>query len=532
MTYTFSPGLWSPQLYSLERSTDLIARGRDTCIYGPTGGGKTTVAIELFRWADDRQWSTAFYTNRKLLTDQTAKRFNEAGLDYGVRAADFEHDCNPQSPHQICSAPTEHSRVVQRVSMAIHPADLVVIDEVHMQSADTMQNLIRLHKEAGAKAIVGLTATPIGVNHLFDELVISGRLADYRACGALVPAMVKCIEQPDMRKVKRNKTGEFVVDGKKKAIYTQTIVGNVIDRWKKYNPDARPALLYAPDVAGSIFFTEQFNKQGVNWCHVDATDTILDGKKAKLTVERWREILERFQAGDIKGISSRFKLREGIDIPSAYHCILATPIGSLASYIQTIGRILRYSPQTPDLVLVTDHGGNRWRFGSPNHDQPWTEFWDLPEAACSNYFFGTVQGGKSPEPIRCPKCETERNGGSKCPSCGFEHEKSSREVIMENGEMKEVEGSLIKSRRVRQHLDTQEIWTRMYWGFRKNTDQTFNQLEGFFFREHGYYPPRDLNHMPAVEADWYRKVKDVPNDRIRFPEKSPSKQDPQKVLFQ
>jgi superfamily II DNA or RNA helicase len=536
MSYEFSSTLWPPQLFSLQRTTEFICDGRDVCIYGPTGGGKTTVAIELLRWCEEREWSTAFYTNRKLLTDQTRTRFANANIDCGVRAANFEACSNPQAIHQICSAPTEHSRVVQRGTMAIHPADVVVIDEAHIQSGDTMQNLVRLHKQAGAKAIVGLTATPIGINHMFDELVISGRLAEYRKCNAIVPAMVKCIEQPDMRKVKRNKTGEFVIDGKKKAVYTQTIVGNVIDRWKKYNPDARPTLLYAPDVAGSQFFTEQFEKAGVKWCHVDATDVIVDGKQSRLSVTMWAEILERFKGGDIKGISSRFKLREGIDIPTAYHCILATPIGSLASYIQTIGRILRYSPETPDVVLVTDHGGNRWRFGSPNHDQPWREFWDLPEHAASSYFFNAVQNKSKPEPIRCPKCETERNSGPKCPTCGFEHTKSSREVIMENGDMKEVEGELVLPKYIRRRENTQELWTRMYWGFRKNTDQTFNQMEAFFFREHGYCPPRDLLHMPIVESDWARKVKSVPNERIRFPDTKPEpkpakKQDPQGVLF-
>jgi superfamily II DNA or RNA helicase len=330
--------------------------------------------------------------------------------------------------------------------------------------------------------------------------------------------MVKSIEQPDLNKIKRNKTGEYMLNGKKRRIYTQSIVGNVIDRWKKYNPDARPTSLYAPGVAESRWLTEKFNEVGIPWAHVDATDCVMDGKQTKLSRERWDELFERWKDGNIKGLSSRFKLREGIDLPELYYCILATPIGSLCSYLQTVGRVLRYSEATPDAVIVQDHGGNYWRHGSPNHDRPWDEWWNLSEHAVSSQFQDTVQQRLRPEPIRCPQCEMERAGGSKCPGCGFEHRKSSRVVIQESGHMREMEGELIKPRVTRQFNDTQDKWTRMYWGFRKNTDRTFNQMEAWFFHEHHYYPPRALNYMPTNPSDWYRKVSDVSKDQLTWPE--------------
>jgi superfamily II DNA or RNA helicase len=335
-------------------------------------------------------------------------------------------------------------------------------------------------------------------------------MKEYRDCGALVPAIVKSIEQPDLRKVARNKTGEYILDGKKRGIYTQSIVGNVIDRWKKYNPDARLTMLYAPGKAESVWFTEQFMKIGVPWCHVDATDAVVDGKRVKLSRKLWEEILERFKDGNIKGLSSRFKLREGVDVPAVYHCILATPIGSLASYVQTIGRVLRYSDETPDHVLVTDHGGNYLRHGSPNHDRPWDQWWGLPEHAISEMHVNGIRDKKEPEPIRCPMCEGERRSGLKCPHCGYEHEKSRRKVIMEDGKMVEVDGHLIKPRYVKREKDTEEKWKKLFWGYRrKGVSATFNQMEGYFAHLHGYHPPRDLPLMPKVLGHWYRKVCDI-----------------------
>lgn len=513
--FQLSPHLWPPQRRGIEETIAALAAGKDVCLYGPTGAGKTVVAVELLKWAMSQGCRGAFYVNRRLLVGQTITRFQEAELPIGVRCAGYDDFYDHTAPVQICSSQTEQARCYQRKIWQQLQTELVIIDERHLQKAAVMEKIVADHKSRGAM-IVGLTATPVGVSHTADVLVISGTLAEYRACKAIVPAVVRSIEQPDLSKVERNKTGEFILDGKRRAIYTQSIVGNVIGRWKKYNPDARPTLLYAPGVAESVWFTEKFREAGVNWCHVDATDAVLDGARVKLSRAIWEEIRERFLAGEIKGISSRFKLREGVDMPQVWHCILATPIGSLVSYIQTVGRVLRYSTETPDSVLVTDHGGNYLRHGSPNDDRPWREFWDLPEGAVSSWRVNQIRERKEREPIRCPKCEGERKGGHKCPHCGFEHEKSQRHVIMRDGKMVEREGRLIRPKYVSTRPDTERNWVNMYWGyFRKPSNQcTFAQMEAFFSREYGYFPPRTLPFMPKSEADWHRRVKDVPRDRL------------------
>lgn len=511
MSYQLPDWLWPPQRRGLEQTIERLNDGKSVCLYGPCGSGKTNIAFELMNWAMARGWRSIFYINRKLLIDQTAKRAFEAGLPIGVRAAGFDDWCDFSAPCQIASADTEWSRTWKRHIWEPFEADLVLIDELHLQKATKMSDILAEHKKQGA-LVVGLTATPIGVSHMVDELVVSGTLAEYRECKALVPAIVRSIEQPDMRKVARNATGEFILDGRRRRIYTQSIVGNVISRWKKYNPDARPTLLYAPGVAESVWFTEQFRKAGVNWAHIDATDAMVDGKRVKLTRTLWDEIQERFKDGDIRGISNRFKAREGLDLPFAYHAIFATPIGSLASYLQTCGRVLRYSPETPGHVLVTDHGGCYLAHGSPNHDRDWHRWWTMPEAVISRMHLDGIKERKTPEPIRCPQCEGERTRGSKCPFCGFEHEKSVRRVIQENGNLRVVEGDFIRARHRRQAPNTQELWKGLVLGHLKKCERgkskgvTFAQMEAWFFREHHYYPPRTLKFMPKHEADWYNKI--------------------------
>jgi superfamily II DNA or RNA helicase len=486
------------------------------CLYSPTGGGKTTIAVELFNWCLANGCGGSFYLNRKLLIPQTAAKFASAGLPFGIRAADYEDKYDYSAPFQICSADTERSRVHKKNIWVPHFSSLVVIDEAHIQRTDTMERIVRDHMANGAQ-VVGLTATPIGLSGRYDKLIIPGTMAEYRACKALVPAIVRSIEQPDLSKVKRSPTGEYVLDGKKRKIYTQTIVGNVIGKWKEYNPSARPTMLYAPGVAESVFFTQEFEKIGVRWAHVDATEGYLDGKRFKLTRTAWKDILEGYKDGSIKGLSSRFKLREGIDVPFTYHCILATPIGSLASYIQTVGRVLRYSAETPDDVLVTDHGGNYLRHGSPNHDRDWAGWWDLPEGAVSEAHTNAIRNREVTEPIRCPKCSGERTGGITCPHCGFTHAKSVREVIQEDGRMVRKEGGLVKPKRIRREPDTEDLWKGMVMGWRRSpkcAGKTFAQLEGYFFYKHHYYPPRDLRLMPTKRSDWHREVASIPLENL------------------
>lgn len=834
--------LWPPQRRGLLETITRLEQGIDVCLYSPTGGGKTRIAIELLNWAFSKGWTGRFYVNRRLLLDQTADRFSKARLPFGIRAAGFEDQYDWSAPVQICSADTERSRVYERKIWEPLHSKLVIVDEAHLQKTGVMERILRDHRAEGGRVVL-LTATPVAMEKWADELVVSGTLKDYRECKAIVPCIVKSIQQPDLRKVKRNKSGEYIFNGKRRAIYTQSIVGDVLDRWEAYNPDARLTFLYAPGVKESVWFTERFMKRGVNWCHVDATEAVVDGKRTKLTRPVWAEILERLETGDIKGISSRFKCldsqtevltrrgwmgnkeirdndtvasmdldtgkiawsrprtiirqygtkfcslksmsldirvthdhnmvvrsprckwklleaaellqkkgayhipvaacedvpgvdlsdaeisligwaltdghidsggrltlcqstsqpqvihdhiqnalngsgvewtvgehearigdkiylparryrvsrreleragldryldkdlplallamsrrqlevfleainyadgykrknpswepqtleiskgnrtflsrlqalcvtrgmranlhtrkwgavlyvtpgrthatvrgttkkdevgfsrarvkddslsalertwcvstkhetivtrrngkvaivgncREGIDIPSAYHAILATPIGSLMSFIQAIGRVMRYSQETPDHVIVTDHGGCYYHFGSPNHMRPWDEWWGLTERAVSEMRFDGYRNQVVSEPIRCPACETERTRGITCPVCGFAHKKSQRRVIQEDGTMETKEGDLTKPKLVRHKRDTEAIWRGMVLGcHRSGKDCSFKQLEAWFFYYHHYYPPRDIPFMPKRLSDWPRKVHEVP----------------------
>lgn len=507
-----NPGLLGPQEETYWEVAWHIQQGRNVCLQAPTGAGKTTMSFELLNFWKNHGFSGAFYVNRKALISQTSQRFKGDGLVHGVRAAEYEDMFYPDEPMQICSAPTEWARVYgETPSWRHHEADVVVVDEAHMMKGEMMQRILEDHMGRGARVVL-MSATPVGLSKVIPNLTLvkSGTLAAYRECGLLVPAVTRSPSQPDMRKVKRGATGEFVLDDTTRRQFVQHIVGDVIKHWKEWG-DGKPTMMYAPGKAESVWLAEQFNNAGIRTAHVDANEIIMDGKRTQKTRSRWDELLERYRNGEITCITSRFCTREGVDCPWTEHIVLATPIGSLSSYLQVAGRGLRASKATgKDVCQIQDHGGSYHRHGSVNADRPWDLLWQMSQGQASKFHEYEVRHKEREEPIRCPNCLSERTGGSKCPLCDHESRRGSRHIIMEDGSLKEVEDRLTPTVRTRMHADTQSQWNKMYFGFKnKKLERTFVQMEAFFANEHGYWPPRTLANQPKNNMDWHRYVYSV-----------------------
>ena len=478
----------------------------------------TMVAQEIFRYCQANDLGGNFYVNRKLLIGQSFNRFRDSGLYCGVRAAEFDDMFDPEAPFQVTSAQSEDARVYKSGRWDMHEVGaggFVLVDEAHMQKSKVMRNILQWYENQGAN-IVLLTATPTNMKKWADGLIVSGSLSQWRKQGALVLIHPYTISQPDLSKVKKNaQTGEYVMDEDKKKRFCQSIVGDVIDSFERLNQGG-PAMMYAPGVRESRWLVSQMAKRGHKFIHVDATDAYIDGEKHTLNRSLWNDIVGQVKDGTVKGLSSRFKLREGIDIPAADHCILATPIGSLSSFLQIIGRVMRSAPGKTHAVLQ-DHGGVYHQHGSPNHDRDWDSLWQLSDYAASSLQSELIREKVIPEPIRCPKCGFERARGPKClnPACGYEHEQSERKIVMEDGSIRLVNGNIIKTKKRKNRSDTEQLWTRLYYGYKnKKVNQSFSQMEAYFYREHHYYPERNLPFMPRRAIDWKAKVHEVPMERL------------------
>jgi len=509
---------WEHQLKGVSETIERMQRVEEPIVLtSPTGGGKTAMMIALIRWADENRWPVVLYTNRNLLLEQTMGELDRAVIDYGVRAAEYRERLALLRDVQLCSIQTEMSQVYRKEARQLHVAKLAIFDEAHLMKTGGAERIINDHLLSGAK-VVGVTATPLSLSHLYKHLIIAGRNSELRKCGALVPAYLYAPDELDCSQIKRTVTGEFNLAEVRKKVWTQAIIARVYDKWKHYNPDARPAIGFGPGVEESIWLAKQFHQRGIRAAHIDGNDLWVDGEYYKSDREARRQVVAEWAVGDIPICWNRFVLREGLDFPWLHHLILATPIGSLLSYIQTVGRVLRRSEETPDSVIVTDHGGNYWRHGSPNADQDWAATFNMPTRVVTDIRLEKMREKKdeNPEPITCPKCGLVRRAGKQCPNpplgCGFEHHKRLRMVLQRDGELKEVTGEILRPRRRAQWDNTQRLWDSMYFPSSRSKSRhasTFKQLEARFFLDHHYYPPRTLKNMPKRETDWYRKAKDV-----------------------
>lgn len=504
--------LWPHQQRGLDETLSLIARGeRRICITSPTGGGKSEMMKRLIVEYTRQRKKVALYTDRVMLADQISQFLFAEGINHGLRASGREEQLHKDV--QICMLQTESSRVLKRMAREHHRADLVLVDEAHKQKADTACALFDRHREEDDATIIGLSATPLELSHVYDHLVVAGTNSELRECGAHVPCRVYAPDEPDTLDIKRQKTGEFVQDDVVKAIMTPVIFGRVYEHWGKLNPDAKPTILFAPGVKESVWFADQFRQKGVRSAHIDGDDGVwVDGEVIGDSLEVRRQVLEDVKSGRIAIICNRFVLREGLDLPSLYHGILATMFGSVVSYIQSVGRLLRSHPSL-DHVVLQDHGGNYWRHGDPNADREW----DMTRTPYEYTYerMEKMRENEVREPIACLECSYVRQSGPTCPSCGFRMDKRMRRVIEMSGRLTVRYGKIMNPRVVKVKEDTQKVWNNTYWRMKKaKKEMTFDQAYGFFKYEHGYWPPRDLANMPQETVDWCRSVRNVTQERL------------------
>lgn len=511
MDYQLPEDLWPHQRSGIEETMQAVDSGqRRLVLTGACGAGKTRMMTELIQLANSRQMPVALYTSRRMLFDQTAGVLERFGIEFGLRAAKREPALD--KPVQLAMTQSEYSAVYKRHLRSLHPASLVLIDEIHMQGGGMMEEIIKSHYASGA-AVVAFTATPLDLMGEWDRLIVAGRNSELRKCGAHVPAITFCPDVPDLKHIKKYKIGEDLTDKENHAaIMRPGVFGRIHQHWKRLNPEGKATILFAPDVAGSLFFAKQFYQHGIRAAHIDASEIWLDEITYDSTDEKRAEVLAMSQSGEVQVLCNRFVLREGIDLPHIAHCIMACVFGSLTSYLQSGGRVIRSHPSLTE-VTVQDHGGNYIRHGSLNADRDW----ELGQSGYKTTGLRQDAMREKPEmePIICPKCNAARLSGAACMKCGHRYEKRSRMVVEVNGSLKQVEGPSFKPHRIKQEPDTAKKWEQMYYrGKSKKWDATFKQVEALFQYEHHYYPPRNLPLMPKDPIDWFEKVSRVPKERL------------------
>lgn len=501
-----------------ETHAAIAAGERRIVITSPTGGGKTLIVGRLIADYLAMQRPSILYTNKKLLTSQNSDVLASLGLEHGIRADG--HDTDLGQLVQIASMQTEHSRATRSNVRSLHKADLVLVEEAHVQMGPTAKAILDKHHAEGA-AIVGITATPLDMGEYYEKLIVAGTNSELRDCGMLVPAIHFGADEPDLKamKIKETEDNNLGEKAQKKAIMTPTIFARVGEWFEKLNPEHKPTVLFGPGVQESLWFAEQFySRKGLGSAHIDGDDVWINGKFYKSDPEARKAVADGSRDGSIVVVCNRYVLREGVNWPWICHGILAYVVGTLQTYLQIGGRFLRAFPGK-DHCTIQDHGGAWHRFGSLNADR----HWDL------SYTNSIVAGMRADrmrtkvdkEPWRCPKCG-QIMSRSVC-VCGHEMPpKKSRPVVQADGSLREMTGDIYRPRTTYSRPDGKAIWEKMFWRSRTEKGaRTFRAAMALFARESmergkGYcWPDPTWPFMPIHELDKYRLVSSVPRERLR-----------------
>jgi len=324
------------QLDAIQETRDRIAAGRVApLLVAPTGAGKTLIEAAIIRGhlEIDPGHRVLVVAHRRELIGQIASAILKLGItDIGeIIPGSIQR---PSARVQVASTQTLRAR-------GLFPrASLLLFDEAHHYSSDDWHQLAK-----GYPGVlrVGFTATPMrsdgrGMSPAFDSLVVVSTVKELTAQGYLVPCRVIAPAKP----LKRPNMTHAPVDA-----YLA-------------HANGKRTVVFADYVANAEKFAAEFRAKGV-----DAT--VIHGE---LSADERRDALRAHAKGAV--LVNCMVLTEGWDSPETSCCILARGCGSVSTYLQIGGRVLRPSPGKTEALLIDLTGRSFYDHGPLDADRTYS----------------------------------------------------------------------------------------------------------------------------------------------------------------
>lgn len=300
-----TPALRPYQADAIQEARDRIASGRMApLLVAPTGAGKTIIEAAMIQMhlALDPEYRAVVIAHRRELIGQIASTLLRVGVtDIGEICPGMVQ--RPNARVQVASTQTLRAR-------GLFPrASFLVFDEAHHYSSDDWHQLAK-----GYPGVirVGFTATPMrsdgrGMSPAFDSLVVVSTIKELTAQHYLVPCKVIAPKVP----LKRPKMTHAPVDA-----YLE-------------HANGMRTVVFADFVANAEKFAAEFREKGVEAVVIHGEMNAEDRKAAFAAHARGAVLV------------NCMVLTEGWDSPETRCCILARGCGSVATYLQIVGRVLR-----------------------------------------------------------------------------------------------------------------------------------------------------------------------------------------------
>lgn len=450
------------QRQQLEALAHWHARGeRRVLMQAPTGSGKTHMIASIVAAAEQANMRALILATRTRLCRQLHERLQAFGVHHGVTAAALPHLVDNFARAQVASVDTLYRRALQDQRAPLPGADLVIFDEAHLALGASRAAVLAQYPQA---LLVGFTATPCktngrGLGTQFDRLVLGPSVPELIDASALVRTRIfnaPAVTEHELEAVAISKsTGDYAIGALGAVMARPRIVGDVVANWLRLAAGKR-TLVFACDKMHGAQLVEQFQRAGV-------TAELLTDQDDDDTREA---AIARLERGETLVLVNCFLLSYGVDVPSVECISLARPTRSLALYLQAVGRGMRPAPGKAELLLL-DHGRVVETLGHPASDFRWAL--DPGQNMNREARVGQRSHAKAERARTCPECShmwLVSEEGAACSHCGWKPEPSARAVIVDDAELREMDGGSpapIESEEIQQFMAEALGWYARRW---------------------------------------------------------------------
>lgn len=364
-----------------------------------TGLGKTEIAAELVRIADEEGLSTLTAIPFLDLTAQTAARYRLRGIACGVEQGELRSN----ERHTVACYASLLSR--ERWTGYIGRVQRIIVDEVHLNYTKASMQMLDGLMGAGVK-VVGMTATPerLGdpITDYYGKPCYVYNYYDALNDGWLVPAKIwmSVMEWIDLSKF-RVVNGDFDQTELRRILSQEKVVQAICSLIEQYY-EGLPSVVFCQSIWQAEGVHKGLARRGI-WSSII---------HSKMKPEERRLHLRDFEEGNTKIIINVGCLCVGWDSPMLRKLFICKPTMSRPKYNQMFGRLVRALPG----VVDGKHSAEQRKAAIAASDKPDFELFDLTDSSRHNDLRCAVEvlaPYASPELVSRVKRAIERKGGVK-----------------------------------------------------------------------------------------------------------------------
>lgn len=348
-----------PRPYQIEAlealHSHLCEKETNPCVVIPTGGGKSAlIAWAIQEWKKSAPWfRCVILAHRKELIEQNAAELQVLYPegDVGIFSAALG-----QRDYDASILYASIDSVFRRAG-EFTPWDVIMVDEAHripFSGEGKYRTFINESRKYSKNLrVIGWTATPFRMaggqichkDHILNEVCYEAKVTDLIKDGYLCPLRSKVgVTQPELKGVKRNSGGDYILKELAKATNREKIISSAIaETVRIINTEQRNSVIFfCVDIEHCKRVSFELRKHGINAPVVTSKTKLYDRER----------IARNFKSGRLRAVCNVNVYTEGFNAQRVDCIVLLRPTLSAGLYSQMVGRGLRNHPTIKDCLVL------------------------------------------------------------------------------------------------------------------------------------------------------------------------------------